>query len=284
MASGTVTSPAGEAIEIVDDDDWMATIGRGDGPPQALGHWHGLKPAVIRYLWEYGEITDKSGKASITLHKKLSRDGASSHPFAVANLMQGTINRAAFEREIRGRRTFRIKLVALPERWYRKLQEDISKTFPAIRTEGTIVWTPPPPEPEPIEEPAPVEQSSPVLDIEIASQVAMSLLTTVVEIISNGKPEAIDSKVRTLQANLDTVAERLGERIQDNERLRRDLRQAGDEIHALKHERDGLRRELRATQTNLSAALKGEALTAINHEITKRVDQFMRATPTAKGD
>lgn len=129
-----------------------------------------------------------------------------------------------------------------------------------------------------------VYEIGPPLELSIASQVAMSLLTTVVEIISAGSSDAVDERVRQLTADMADISSKLGQRLEDNDRLRRQLRTAGDEIVALRHERDGLRSRLRATEANLTAALKGDAVIAINGEIQRRVDAIMRSTPKGKGD
>ncbi|MET0461987.1 MAG: hypothetical protein ABW007_02500 [Chitinophagaceae bacterium] len=129
-----------------------------------------------------------------------------------------------------------------------------------------------------------VFETGPPLDLQIASQVAMSLLTTVVEIISAGSAASVDEKVRKLQGDLNDVMQKLSARLEDNDRMRRQLRQAGDEITSLRHERDGLRSRLRATEANLTAALKGDAVQAINGEIQKHVAKIMRVAPTTKGD
>jgi predicted nucleic acid-binding Zn-ribbon protein len=88
--------------------------------------------------------------------------------------------------------------------------------------------------------------------------------------------------VRALQSDLNDIAGKLSARLEDNDRMRRQLRQAGDEIQALRYERDGLRSRLRATEANLTAALKGDAVQAINGEIQRRVESIMRVAPATK--
>jgi regulator of replication initiation timing len=291
MANKTVKSPAGRDIEIVDDDDWIASVGGTDN--KTIRQWTGLKPAAIRELWLHGPAVNKSGQATRTLYERIIE--ANPHEElgtlqAMTPMLADRPNAPAFKRETNGKRTYTIELVAMPELWYAKLLDDLEP--PVYRA---IPIEPPPSangiEPEVadeeleriIEEPEP-ERYAPPIELEIASQVAMSLLTTVVEIISAGSPSAIDGKVKQLTTELAAVSERLGSRLEENDRMRKQLREAGDEINALRHERNGLRERVRKTEANLAAALKGESLTAINHEITKRVDQIMRATPTAKGD
>jgi regulator of replication initiation timing len=61
--------------------------------------------------------------------------------------------------------------------------------------------------------------------------------------------------------------------------MRKQLRQTGEELAAVKLERDGLRQRLRQTEANLNSALKGESAHAVTTEVMKRVDRIMRETP-----
>lgn len=294
MTSKTVKSGSGYAIEIVDDADWLELTG---GSDISLRMWSGSKPLAIRYLWQHGKIEESRGKATLVLHEGIGSDEF--RPTALTMMMNDPKNAPAFDRHINGKRCYSIQLVALPRTWYDKLRRDMNgdaKTvFEAIRIEanGGIIEAPPAIiEPDPIEAfiPTPIEEpiEEPVstlpLDIEIASQVAMSLLTTVVEIIAAGTPETANAKVRQLESDLAGVMQKLSARLEDNERLRRQVRELGEEIQALRFERDGLRNRLRNTESNLSMALRGDAAAAVNGEIQKRVDRIMREAPKAKGD
>lgn len=313
MTSEIVTSPAGESIEIVDDDDWLVTAGAEDD--KGLRAWNGgTKRFAIAELWLHGSATDdKSGRAASVLWDRMREtfgpDEVTSNPNSFSMLVRDSINAAAFDNDTRAKRTYAIRLVALPRRWYDKLmvmidELDDSPILPdevpipnqglvdditASANGGPITNEPSAPQTDDefeamirdMELDAPtVYETAPPLDLQIASQVAMSLLTTVVEIISAGSAASVDEKVRKLQGDLNDVMGKLSSRLEDNDRMRRQLRQAGDEINALRHERDGLRSRLRATEANLTAALKGDAVQAINGEIQRRVNQIMRTPPT----
>jgi regulator of replication initiation timing len=301
MATKTlIETPAGETIEILDDRSWCELTSTNE---LSLRSFNGFKLWTIRALYERGEFRDKSGRAVSGLMQLISTTYPNaSIPLTTTNatgIFNQPINYPAFERVINGKRTFSIKLIALPQSWF-------------IKVTKAIADQPAEPTPEPVAADVPDTESAvsitdqdiqalldsvpgvdaptiydepPPLELSIASQVAMSLLTTCVEIITAGSGAAIDERVRRLQGDVAEVSQRLSQRLAENDSLRRQLRAAGDELRALRVERDGLRGRLRATEANLTAALKGDAVQAINGEIRKRVDQIMRVAPTSdKGE
>ena len=293
MASKTVKSPAGETIEIVPDDEWMALT---DTNTHSLRQWSaqkGMKPKVLRALWEHGEFTNDSGRVAWDIYQWLmerfpQRELAGQN-FVLA-LFRNPVNNPAVEIKTKGKRTFRMKLVSLPETWHRKLLQDIEPAQEApeapetaqeaIAAAGYVDATDAimelvKPEPEPEFEALP-------MDLHVAQQVAMSMLTTVVEIISSGRQDP--QAYQKLQADLADSQGLLAARLAENTRLRNQLGEAGDAISALRQERDGLRARLRQTEYNLSQALKGEAAQAVNTEIHRQVEKIMRTAPVAKGD
>lgn len=296
MASHTVKSPAMQDIEIVDDDDWALTAGVA---PRSLFQWSGSKPLVVRDLWEYGPVTDTGGGATQVLHDRIVAHSRGSiyrlgRPVSFTMLMSDRNNAAAFQRDVKGKRTFGISLVAMPEVWYRKLLNDIGgsmPTFTATPVNGTRILAPEPIEetPEPfydaiLDNPnivLPIEppEASPVIEVEIASQVAMELLTKVVEIIAAGSSTAADPELRRMRNELVHSQGLLAARLDENDRFRKQLRETGEELSAVKSERDGLRQRLRQTEANLNSALKGESAGAVTTEVMKRVDRIMRETP-----
>ena len=333
------TSPAGERIEIVSDDDWVKQAngktnrGGKSVTDRSVRMWHGgMKRYVIADLWRNGPVIDpQSGRAATVLWDRIREsfgdDAIVGEPQSFSTLVRDPLNTAAFETDTRAKRTYSINLIALPQLWYDKLmadeaerekerrraeqererQERFAAELEAAEREaveaeqriglGEPVATDSMNGDQPddtgefermvldMQLDAPTEYDmGPPLDISIASQVAMSLLTTVVEIISAGSGAAVDEKVRKLQGDLNDVMTKLSQRLEDNDRMRRQLRQAGDDINALRLERDGLRSRLRATEANLTAALKGDAVQAINGEIQRRVDAIMRVSPKGKGD
>ena len=299
--SKVVKSPAGESIEIVNDDDWLTLTGA--TTDFGLRIWNGQKggpsekAVVIRALWEHGSFTDpKSGRApKLVADYVFSTSGQRMAATNIANSFRDPLNAPAVERDIKGKRTYSIKLVALPDTWYRKLLADI----PEPEAE---------PEPEPETEPEPISSngvaeefteaewdavqldaptvydSPPSLELQIANQVAMSLLTTVVEIISAGSADVSKLSVsRKMAADLDAMQILLNQRLEENTKLRKQIREAVEQVNVLRYERDGLRTRLRATEHNLTQVLKGETAQAVNSEIHKHIDQIMRTTPTQKG-
>lgn len=80
------------------------------------------------------------------------------------------------------------------------------------------------------------------------------------------------------------VLDRLATTLADNERLRRKLAQLGDELHATKQERDGLRKAKTMLEHNLSDMAKG----ALNEQHYRRfveLDRLVRSAPgSTKGD
>ncbi len=294
MTSRTVKSPTGADIEIVSDDDWAITVGVN---PPSLRMWSSSKPFLIRELWEHGAVTEEKGRATaVLLERMLSHypDAPVVQATALTMLMKDPTNGPAFNREIQGKRCYAIELVALPEIWYSKLRLDIGgSTVPVftatpVDTNGT--------KPQPIDQPEVFvpyietpgftelvdspDVSSPVIEVEIASQVAMELLTRVIEIVSTGSSHGVtEVKLRQLQTEYETVTNRLGQRLEENDRMRKQLRQTGEELAAVKLERDGLRQRLRQTEANLNSALKGESAHAVTTEVMKRVDRIMRETP-----
>lgn len=300
-----VETPAGESIEVLDDRVWLELTGSDE---HALRQFSTAqrKIWVVRALYEHGEFTDASGRATGALNDwcvaNYAGYPAGKAALSITGMFLGDMMIPAVERKLNGKRCYSIKLIALPRNWFMKMTKLIAdEPLPKPRA-------PTADETEAIAADEPVEtltdndiqrlldsvpgvdsptiyDEQPPLEINIAAQVAMSLLTTCVEIITAGSSAAIDDKVRKLQGDLSEVSVRLSQRLTENDSLRRQLRQAGDELRALRVERDGLRSRLRATEANLTAALKGDAVHAINEEIQKRVDQIMRVAPTSdKGE
>jgi hypothetical protein len=256
MASKNVTSHAGHQIEIVDDADWIAAT---NCTEKNIRSWHGKtggKPLVIMELWLGGEVQDKSGRASGVLIEAIERRFGEWSPDSkkfISQMMRHPMNAPAFQRETNGKRTYSIRLVAMPETWYRKMLEDIrelerrrpkDKVPPIDQVErvstngvagGMSNAT--------LEEFAPdidldaptVFDVKPPLELSVASQVAMSLLTTVVEIITAGSADSVDTRIRKLQDDMNDVAGKLSLRLSENDTLRRQVRESGGHDHCPSH-------------------------------------------------
>ena len=302
MKRKPVTSPAGERVDICPDQDWADATG---ATLQAVQRPMITKLHLIRALWHHGTITNESGRATGLLHPLAQEMGYKGSPIAITGMLSDPLNAPAFERQTNGKRTYAIKLVALPQKWYERLLELEAESQPAPEPE---------PVPEPIPEPSegdreaaelvaqqvmpgglvePVVTSEPDEPevfipyepepqpepsyLEVAPQVAMALLTQVVEIISAGTPDA--GKVRRLETDLADAADKLSRRLSENESLRKQVRSLGEDIKALKHERDGLRSRLRITEHNLEQATNADTERFIRQRVQQELDKLMRIAP-----
>lgn len=314
MERKPVTSPAGEPVDICPDDDWADATGQ---TLQGVQRPMITKLHLIRALWHHGTITDSSGRATAALHPLAQEMGYRGSPVAITGLLADPLNAPAFDRQTNGKRTYAIKLVALPQKWYDRLLEIEAEAAAApdsgfgepIPVDRSAVGLPDIPEPsegdreaaelvaaqvmpgglvEPVvtsepDEPelfVPAEpEPMPTSYLEVAPQVAMALLTQVVEIISAGTPDA--GKMRRLQDDLSDAADKLARRLTENDQLRRQVREAGDQINALKHERDGLRTQLRLTQHNLEQATNGDTERFVRDRVNAELAKIMRAAPAS---
>jgi len=281
--SRTVFSAANEPVEIMSDDDWKQTLDL-----RSLPYATADRVTLLQALWHHGTITESHGLATTSLRKAAEQYGyvyeKNESKSRIATMLKSM--GPAIERETKGKRTFRIRLIALPERWYKQVNPngDQPAATPEPVVETRIYHEEPAPEQKPefppgatTPEPEPELVQSPYL--EVLPQVAMSLLTQVVEIISAGKPEMIEARVKQLNLQLDDALRRLADSQQHSEALRRQLRGAGDELSAVKHERDGLRARLRQTEYNLKQAMSNDAMKQVDERVRDELAKVMRAVP-----
>lgn len=295
-------SQAGEPIEILSDEDWADLTGTDVKSVRAPFK---SKLGLCLALWHHGTIRDpQTGRATALLHPLAVEMGYQGRAIAITAAMHDPLNAPAFDRVTNGKskRTYAISLIALPETWLKRMQEIEPESFIDPEAEAqkmadlmSLVQTPavepePTPEPEPdgleleielpeyVPPPEPLPTPSPYL--EVAPQVAMALLTQVVEIISAGSPEAMDARVKALTADVGELADKLARRLQENDALRRKVRELGDEINAVKYERDGLRTRLRLTEHNLQTALKSDVMTQVNERVMRELEKVMRVVPS----
>jgi hypothetical protein len=317
MSSRTVTSPAGELVEIVPDSDWLALVGAEND--KGMRQWgESLKPYVFCALWNQGTFTNKSGRASIDvfewIHTNFPAHKMPKGTHGVMSLWRNPTNAPAVETKINGKRTFSIRLIALPETWYSKvlkmkprgngvapeapvapqaapvvdpaLEATIDRQTAAIAQQGRPTadeseWTDEDFQALQLDAPTFFEQPPP-LEAHVSNQVAMSLLLAVVEIINNGTVGNLTASKR-LSDDLQQVQEVLAKRLEENGRLRKQLREAATTIVELRQERDQIRTRLLMTERNLTEVLRGDTAQVVNAEVRKRVDAVMRQTPTMKG-
>jgi regulator of replication initiation timing len=315
----TLTSPAGEEVLVYSDQEWAELTGIDPESP-AWGVATCAKPgrlAVLAVLWRDGPVKDWSGSATGVLADR-ALELTDDLPAFVRPMFTAQGFAPCIERDTRGKRTYSIRLVALPERWLPEVEHQARRRVPSalqssIQTRSGDTGTEAPrqasvPTPAPdvldvvrqkaaqsrqeapgaapavegehrLDEAAPavLEPQEPGLPEELAAAVATALLARVVEVLSKGVE---GPQVAQLQAALDAAAERLGTQVDYAGKLRRDLRAAGDEVVALRQERDGLRERLRAAEHNLKVATSQDSQRIIDAEVRRQLDRMMRQAPT----
>lgn len=242
-------SPGGQTVELLDDTRKLMTT----------------RATVLRALWHHGPIEDHGGLATETLHRAATANGYRGSSSALSQLLHDSPD--LVEREIRGKRCFRIELVALPASWVDRLELEEPEPPTELEEPPTELELEEEPEPE-LEEPEP-------WDLEIAGAVATSLLTRVVEIINAGRYDADGRAGR----DLEDARRRLYEQTEYAEKLRRQVREVGDELAAVKHERDGLRSRLRLVEENLRKATGTDVARQVDALVREQLDRVMRARP-----
>ena len=105
--SKVVTSPVGETIEIVNDEEWCELTGC---TPKALRFWNmGTKRFALTELFLRGKCEDfKSGRAARVLWERMKEtfgDEITTDPISFAGLATDPMNAPAFRRKTNGKRT-----------------------------------------------------------------------------------------------------------------------------------------------------------------------------------
>lgn len=151
-------------------------------------------------------------------------------------------------------------------------------SFPATPTTGVYCPTEPVIVNNLVAEPK-IESELHPLERNLADAVATALLARVIEVLTTGKSDVVGLRLRQLRDEVDELQKRLGQQVEYVSNLRRQVREAGDEIITLKFERDGLRQRLRTAEHNLTVATSGDAKRIIENELHKEIDRLMRQTP-----
>jgi hypothetical protein len=255
----TITTPGGDLIEVVPDDDFIDVF---DIAPNDFRLW-APRQSVLSALWHEGVIRDSSGSCTAALHRRAGRYGYNASQVGVTSLLNSKMMRAVLERDVDGKRTKRIQLVRLPENYVARLRGTKSKAVPPnpkmVEFAKTLSFGPPEPVPEP-----PTE--------DVAAAVARELLAEVVRIVT-ARPDPLNDK---------EVKERLANSLAYTEKLRKELRETGDELRAVKLERDSLRQGLKLMEANFDKAL-GDNRRVIDEEVRKQTARLMQARPTTTG-
>jgi hypothetical protein len=277
----TITTPGGQLVQVIPD---AAYASRHDVSERSLRAWQSKRP-VLGALWLRGPVEDESGQATAKLHELAAELGYEAAPSAITALLGDLA--PAVQRERRGKRTYRIELDTLPELWATRLLEDEELTLLAHRNgDGEAPREAPEATealPAPIEAPEAERASEELLapseeapSLEVTSSVAMALLTRVVEIISTGSSDETSARLRSER---DDARDRLRSQTEHSEKLRRDLRATGDEVAALKLERDGLRKRVRISEENLRKATSPDVQRTVDELVRRELDKLMRAAP-----
>lgn len=230
------------------------------GMNSAMARMTKQRIAVIRVLSEAGgRVEDKSGQAVRVLHGKL---GSEVSLKALTNALGSMESHGLVEREIRGKRTYGIRL-AMPEAGMRGESEPNGSTVPP-GPQGQVL----PDDPEPhITGPGADGMSA---DGEVDYRLlADALLTRVAEVIDT----------QTSTADLQT---RLATLLADREKFRRQVSQLGEDLTAIKHERDGLRKRLQQAETNIQAMLDPRNKVGLGDRHRRALERFMQATPSRR--
>lgn len=306
-----VTTPTGDELPVYSDADLLTLYGDGRSPNalSLMTSWHPRPhspraPALLA-LWHEGAAEDRSGRAALVLRDRATRYGlgADVEPSVVTtSIGQGAIGELFVERVTNAKRTYSIRLVAVAERWLPYLEPRTKVGSAPATTDADLTGTEDdaaataPPEPEPegrtggatcehgdvsadVAVLAPAGTHSPV-EFELTNAVATALLTQVIEIIATGA--GAGPQLGRLQLDVEALEARLGTQVAYVDKLRRDLREAGDEITALRFERDGLRTRLRKAEHNLTVAMSADAQRIIDAEVTRQLDKLMRQAPNGE--
>lgn len=270
----------GEDILVYDDDAFAEMAGFEPGS-------HGFKVAmqlgrprlaVLKVLYRHGKIIDRSGFAMGHLADRVREFDILS--FNVSQIVAAPVMQVCVERVTNGRRTMSVALSALPRTWLRAVEGALHEpdaepvVEPVLEADSRLS------EQHPLEHqaPTPLADVAPV-EGQLAGAVAMSLLAQVIEVLTTNGADMLVAKNAKLTDELTQARQRLGEQTGYVDRLRRDLRQAQDQVIAANHERDGLRARALAAEANLAIATSPQAAKLLDSELHKEVDRLMRQRP-----
>lgn len=275
-------SLAGEDVLIYDDEDAFASMAGfepGSHSFKLSMQMPRARLAVLKVLWRHGTIVNKSGFAMGHLAERVREFDALT--FNVNAVVTAPMMQACVDRLTKGRRTMRIELIALPKSWLRMVEGSLSdeaRDHPfkpirdAVEELADAVHPLEQPVATPLAEVAPVEG-------ELAGAVATALLAQCIEVLTTNGADMLVAKNARLTEELTQARQRLGEQTGYVDRLRRELRQAQDEVIAAKLERDGMRQRAQAAEHNLRVATSPEAGKLLEAELHKQVDKLMRQRP-----
>jgi hypothetical protein len=267
----TITTPAGETIEVVSDADFMEVY---DVRGPDLRIWNPKQP-LLAALWFDGTMRSANGRATTALWERAVVYGYPHAQTGTASLLQTNSMRGCIERELNGKRTYSIKLARLPQTWADKLAKLKRHGQSPAQADRKEVQQPP--EPVTAAQPVPVAEPASDATEDVAAAVARELLAEVVRIINAPPPEPV------ISGDLVDARDRLSKSLEYSQKLRRELQETGDELKAVKQERDMLRQRLHIAEANMDKAL-GDGRRFVDAEVQKALGRIMSAKPTTKGD
>jgi regulator of replication initiation timing len=296
-----VATPAGDELPVYSDAQLAELLGPHDKRVLSANlslSW--VRGPILLALYCEGAVEDASGRASGVLFERAKRYGlrADIKSTAISNALDAPAFDLLVERRKGPRKTYSIRLVGLAERWLRFLPDDDEiESAPTAGADATgsddaAATTAPEPEPEdcpggtvgePGDASARVAGLAPApspVEFELTNAVATALLTQVVEIISTGA--GAGPQLGRLQLDVQALEERLGTQVAYVDKLRRQVREAGDEITALRVERDGLRQRVKSAEHNLTVAMSADAQRIIDAEVQRQLDRIMRQSPNGE--
>jgi hypothetical protein len=252
-----VHTPKGAPVALLDDEQAIELL----GSRSSLRQWATRAP-IVSALWDDAPFENASGQATMLLFDSAKRHGYQpKYMTSLVAMLNGGLE-PFVEREIRGRRTYRIALSSLPAEWYKRLDHANGHGLRIVEASEPEPEAPSEPEPEP-EAPSDFP----------AEKLAAALLAHVVDVLAT--PDRNASAVVDLER-------RLGEQVSYVENLRRKLSEASDLAVALTSERDGLRRELRDVRANLDRIIRDDGRTYIDAQVRRELERIMRQTPTLR--
>lgn len=283
----TVTSPGGDDIQVLPDSAFTERA--------AISMMWASRLPVLAALWTHGEFTDEiSGRATRKVQEVATEFGYRGQPSALNAMVTHPSLARCITRRMNGKRCYSVKLVALPQTWLDRLvdqfpvppQADLPTEHDRIeRSQATTDVTSALLNGSAVNDDFMVGYEEPwepaPMELNIAGVVAMQMLTRVVEIISTGTAPSHGEaqELARLQTDLREVEHRLHLRLEENSSLRRKLSLAGDELSAVKLERDGLRQRLRIAEHNLQVAGSADVQRQVTEQVRQELAKIMTAKP-----
>lgn len=296
VAANAITPLTPEAIRLFIDQNGNRGGGRRS---------HASRRNIVRVLWDLidnGAVENKSGRATQELRARVTIEATQSgrgpelaEDSTFFTFLLKEMDRAGLiDRLLYGRRTLRIEAAVTGDdliaagypRSYSgsdpainvlPLEDEDSDETPEDSSDAAIgddASQELPPESEPDPELPPITVNVDGLTVTGILIEAMSLLSRAIPLTAGSDTPEVNPE----------VLDRLATVLADNERLRRKLREAGDNLRAVQAERDGLRRAKQMLEANLSEMARG----SLNEQTYRRyveLDRLVRSAPgSMKGD